>query len=172
MAAPSGQVLLPRTDMGGVPLEGTLQHGIASWDAAGTYTFIVPRGVTRLLIDLKGGTKRGAAAVTDDGVTIVTFNLYPACDGSRLVHWVDVTPGVTLTIVVGAGGTTAAGGVSTVTGLVAGVLTAAGGDSPSISNFAATRQGGPTTAGATRAASTGGNVISESTGDGYCVIQW
>jgi hypothetical protein len=142
--------------MGGFAEEATLHHGIASWDLAGTYTFIVPRGVTRLLIDLQGGWALG----TGDSAS-----RYLPMGGARCLHWVDVTPGVSLTIVVGAAGTEAnSGGDSTCTG--AGIALTAGGGTPGLYSA-----GAGITSGSMRPTS-GGNVLAQGSGVGYCVIQW
>jgi hypothetical protein len=142
--------------MGGFPAESTLHHGIASWDVAGTYTFIVPRGVTRLLIDLQGGWALGG---NGGGVD------YAPMGGARCLHWVDVTPGSSLTVVVGAAGSNAVSGSdSTCTGAT-GSLTAGGG------NPGAMTGGGAATAASMRTTS-GGNVVAQGSGIGSCVIQW
>ncbi len=80
--------------MGGFPESDTLHHGMASWDVAGTYSFIVPAGVTRLLIDLVGGAGAGCG---------------------RCLHWVDVSPGASLAITIGQNNTDPTGN-STCTG--------------------------------------------------------
>lgn len=160
MAAPSGLVLLPRLDTGGFPEAATLHHGLASWDVASTYTFIVPAGVTRLLIDLQGAWALG-------GTDSVDASGWAPMAGARVLHWADVPPGVSLTIVIGAAGNQQNSGAdSTVTG--GGMTLVAGGGNPAHVNTGAT--GG---AQASARPTSGGNVLSQgSGGNGACVIQW
>ncbi len=157
-----------RADLGGLPLEDQLVHGIASWQTPGTYTWLVPPGVSRILIDVTGAWARGGNV--NQGCPLVS-HLYAPMGPARVVHWVDVVPGMLFTIVIGASGVNAANGdSSTVTGL--GVALTAGGGVPADYLFTTPTPVLTSFGSGSMAASGGGNVLSLGTGNGYCIIQW
>ena len=95
--------------------------GSTAYTTAGTYTFTVPSGVTRVFAVLVGGGAGGAAAAQSGSSGILVVSLFPT------------TPGESLAITVGAGGaggtstTSAANGTTSSLSGTQGTLTAGGG---------------------------------------------
>lgn len=81
------------------------QIGFQAYTTAGTYTFTVPAGVTKLFLDVIGAGGGG-------GSTDPADNRIGGCGGAggRSRGVVTVTPGQTITVTVGAGGDGAAAG--------------------------------------------------------------
>lgn len=82
----------------------TIPHSSQSYLTAGTYTFTVPAGVTKLLIFVTGGGGGGSGAINDS-----QYYGYGGGGGGSSAILATVTPDQTIAVIVGAGGT---GGVS------------------------------------------------------------
>jgi len=93
-------------------------RGSQTWTSPGTYQFVVPGNIHSIWMDVHGagggGGDRGAGTTTLPGVCQPGFGTYSCGGGSGAGgsygrYRVDVTPGETLTIIVGAGGAAGAG---------------------------------------------------------------
>jgi hypothetical protein len=73
--------------------------GNQTYSTAGTYSFTVPSGVTRLLVELWGGGGAGGTSSTS-----YTYNPNGAGGGEFVCGLLNVTPGQVISAVVGAGG--------------------------------------------------------------------
>lgn len=130
---------------------------IQRYTTAGTNTWVVPAGVTRVYVEVQGGGGGGGGAASSGG------SGGGGSGGGYAEGWVDVTPGQSITVIVGAGGTAGTGSPS--------VNGGAGGSSSfgSTSPVSATGGGGGTTQAGT--AGTGGSgsggQINITGGNGY-----
>lgn len=90
-----------------MPLRGPLSPQVYS--SPGTYSFIVPLGVTSVSISASGGAGGGASGWTDEVNNKAGTFYVPEYGGdggsaASATKTLSVTPGETLTVVVGAGG--------------------------------------------------------------------
>jgi hypothetical protein len=83
-------------------------HGVAKFNQAGTFSFTVPDGVWQLLVDLVGGGGGGAGGSSGQP----TIKGGDGGLNSLLGQLLNVIPGQTFTVTIGAGGAGGAGGSS------------------------------------------------------------
>lgn len=79
----------------------TTPAGSNVWATSGTYSWEVPTGIRKIRVDITGGGGGAGSGDLDGGFSVNNYGL----PGKRLKNGVlDVTPGETLTLYVGAGG--------------------------------------------------------------------
>ena len=112
-----------------VTISVTQHNGLSAFTAPGTYTFVVPTGVHRLNIATIGGGGAGGDAIYNGYHNIAQGGSGGGGgSGAYDLHYVTVTPGETLRLTVGSGGTSSTnGGTSTISGSF-GTISAAGGN--------------------------------------------
>ncbi|CNH98888.1 bacteriophage tail fiber protein [Yersinia frederiksenii] len=135
------------SDVAHIPFVQTMGARMATYLTAGTFTFTVPDGVTRIRARVVGGGggAGGSAAVKSGG---------GGGAGGYSEDWITVTPGQVLTITVGAngaGGTAGNAGASGGSSSISGYLSASGGAYGDAG-------GGGTGAGGFGGAGTGGSI--------------
>lgn len=92
---PTGAIVMPTNFWG---KSNSIPFGCATYTTAGTYSFVVPTGATKICVVCVGG---GGGGIALDCVCI----LQPSGGGGALsyTNCISTTPGETLTVVVGAG---------------------------------------------------------------------
>jgi hypothetical protein len=91
-------------------------HGAVKFNQAGTFSFTVPDGVWQLLVDLVGGGGGGAGGSSSQ----TTIKGGDGGLNSLLGQLLNVIPGQTFIVTIGAGGAGGAGGVSPAAGSAGG----------------------------------------------------
>jgi len=132
-------------------------RNIVRYTTAGTYTFVVPAGVYLVYVEVQGGGAGGG------GATASTGSGGGGGGGGYAEGWVAVTPGQSITVIVGAGGT--AGNGATPTNGGAGGTSSFGSTAPVSATGGA---GGTTQSGGGGAGGSGsGGQINQPGGVGY-----
>ena len=92
-------------------------HDMRAWTSAGTYSFVVPAGITRLWVRLVGGGGGGGGASPQGtGNNGTGWAGGGGGAGGDSEGFLNVTPGQTLTATVGAGGVGGPGATNNSTG--------------------------------------------------------
>lgn len=85
-------------------------HGNIAYAVNGTYSFVVPAGVTRIRYTVTGAGGSGSGCQASSSSE--SYSGGGGGAGGTAIGWLDVVPGTTLSVVVGKGGTAVSGAVS------------------------------------------------------------